>query len=239
MTPGVIDPYDMAIRVDLGEIREEDLPKVFSGNTKALAECKRHLYKLRSDRLLYRNAALVDLVQKLKFASDPKTVRAAIAQSIRQAQDNVAQMFSNEWVNKNIPETGDSKTYITTKAREAGPLRYNTYAVWATTMTRTKPNEVTTEGGYILAIKNKAHGSIIEPIEGWNEIISKELFDKTVERVKQINAMNENILGTAERRKVEAEILDNETIPFMSKMWAIGVIGDILDMLGKALGGNL
>ena len=58
-------------------------------------------------------------------------------------------------------------------------------------------------------------------------------------RVKQINRVNENILGTAERRKVEAEILENETIPFMSKMWAIGVIGDILDMLGKALGGNL
>ena len=240
MTPGVIDPYDMAIRVDLGEIREEDLPKVFSGNTKALAECKRHLYKLRSDRLLYRNAALVDLVQKLKFASDPKTVRAAIAQSIRQAQDNVAQMFSDEWVNKNIPETGNTKTYITTKMLpKEGPFSYNTYAVWASTMTRTKPNELTLESGYILAIKNKAHNSIIEPIEGWNTIISKELFDKTVERVRKINAMNENILGTAERRKVEAEILDNETIPFMSKMWAIGVIGDILDMLGKALGGNL
>lgn len=240
MTPGVIDPYDMAIRVDLGEIREDDLPKVFSGNAKALAECKRHLYKLRSDRLLYRNAALVDLVQKLKFASDPKTVRAAITQSIRQAQDNIAQMFSNEWVKNNIPETGNTKTYITTKMLpKDGSFSYNTYSVWASTMTRTKSNEVTLEEGYILAIKNKAHNSIIEPIEGWNTIISKELFDKTVERVRKINAINEHILGTAERRKVEAEILDNETIPFMSKMWAIGVIGDILDMLGKALGGNL
>ena len=239
MTPGVIDPYDMAIRVDLGEIREEDLPKVFSGNTKALAECKRHLYKLRSDRLLYRNAALVDLVQKLKFASDPKTVKAAIAQSIRQVQDNIVQMFSNEWIKKNIPKTGNAETYITTKAPKAGPFSHHTYSVWASTMTRTKSNEVTLEEGYILAIKNKAHGSIIEPIEGWNTIISKELFDKTVARVREINKVNEYILGTAERRKVEAEILENETIPFMSKMWAIGVIGDILDMFGKALGGNL
>ena len=239
MTIGAIDPYDVAIRVDLGEIQEMDLPKIFSGDTKGLAECKRYLYKLRSDRILYTQFALVDLMQKLKFASDPKMVQAAIAQSIRQAQDNVEQMFSNEWVNKNIPKTGNTETYITTKAPKAGPLRYNTYAVWATTMTRTKPNEVTTEGGYILAIKNKAHGSIIEPIEGWNEIISKELFDKTVERVRKINAMNENILGTAERRKVEAEILENKYIPFMFKIWSIGLIGDILEMFGKALGGNL
>lgn len=239
MTIGAIDPYDVAIRVDLGEIQEMDLPKIFSGDTKGLAECKRYLYKLRSDRILYTQFALVDLMQKLKNVSDPKIVRAAIAQSIRQAQDNVEQMFSSEWVEKNIPKTGTSETRITTKAPTAGPLRYNTYAVWATTMTRTKPNEVTIEGGYILAIKNKAHGSIIEPIEGWNEIISKELFDKTVERVRKINAMNENILGTAERRKVEAEILENKYIPFMFKIWSIGLIGDILDMFGKALGGNL
>ena len=37
----------------------------------------------------------------------------------------------------------------------------------------------------------------------------------------------------------EIDILENGTIPFMSKMWAIGVIGDIFEMLGKALGGNL
>ena len=240
MTIGAIDPYDVAIRVDLGEIQETDLPKIFSGDTKGLAECKRYLYKLRSDRILYTQFALVDLMQKLKIASDPKTVQAAIAQSIRQAQDNIAQMFSSEWVEKNIPKTGNSETRITTKMLpKGGPFSYNTYSVWASTMTRTKPNEVTLESGYILAIKNKAHNSIIEPIKGWNTIISKELFDKTVERVRYINRVNEIVLGTAERRKVEAEILENETIPFMSKMWAIGVIGDILDMLGKALGGNL
>ena len=66
MTLGAIDPYDIAIRVDLGEIREDDLPKVFSGDTKALAECKRYIYKLRSDKLLYQQMALVNLVQKLK-----------------------------------------------------------------------------------------------------------------------------------------------------------------------------
>ena len=240
MTIGAIDPYDVAIRVDLGEIQEMDLPKIFSGDTKGLAECKRYLYKLRSDRILYTQFALVDLMQKLKIASDPKMVRAAIAQSIRQAQDNVEQMFSSEWVEKNIPKTGNSETRITTKMLpEKGAFSYNTYAVWATTTTRTKPNEVTIEGGYILAIKNKAHGSIVEPIEGWNQIISKELFDKTVERVRQINRMNEIVLGTAERRKVEAEILENKYIPFMFKIWSIGLIGDILEMFGKALGGNL
>ena len=239
MTIGAIDPYDVAIRVDLGEIQETDLPKIFSGDTKGLAECKRYLYKLRSDRILYTQFALVDLMQKLKIASDPKTVQAAIAQSIRQVQDNIAQMFSNEWIEKNIPKTGNTETYITTKAPKAGPFNHYTYSVWASTMTRTKSNEVTLEEGYILAIKNKAHGSIIEPIEGWNTIISKELFDKTVARVRQINHVNANVLGTAERRKVEAEILENKTIPFMFKMWDIGVIGDILTMFGKALGGNL
>ena len=240
MTIGAIDPYDVAIRVDLGEIQETDLPKIFSGDTKGLAECKRFLYKLRSDRILYTQFALVHLMQNLKIASDPKMVQATIAQSVKQVQDNIAQMFSSEWVEKNIPKTGNSETRITTKIiPKDGPFSYYTYSVWASTMTRTKPNEVTLESGYILAIKNKAHGSIIEPLEGWNTIISKELFDKTVERVKQINYVNENVLGVAERRKVEAEILENKAIPFMFKMWSIGVIGDILTMLGKALGGNL
>ena len=112
MTPGVIDPYDMAIRVDLGEIREDDLPKVFSGNAKALAECKRHLYKLRSDRLLYRNAALVDLVQKLKFASDPKTVKAAIAQCVESAQNNIKQSLSDEWKKLDLQFKGITSGFL-------------------------------------------------------------------------------------------------------------------------------
>ena len=90
-----------------------------------------------------------------------------------------------------------------------------------------------------MRIKNTVHGSEMTPMKGWNNVISKKTFDKVVGQVRGINAINENILGVAERRKVEIDILENETIPFMSKMWAIGVIGDVLEMLGKALGGNL
>ena len=86
MTIGVIDPYDVAVRVDLGEIREEDLPRVFSGNAKALAECKRHLYKLRSDRILYKLAALRDVQNKLRFMTDPKVARAAFETTVRKVQ---------------------------------------------------------------------------------------------------------------------------------------------------------
>ena len=236
MTPGVIDPYDMAIRVDLGEIREDDLPKVFSGNAKALAECKRHLYKLRSDRLLYRNAALVDLVQKLKFASDPKTVKAAIAQCVESAQNNIKQSLSDEWKKLDL-----TKEHITLNGRvpDHGDYKGITYYISATKIIRVDQEHRNMEENVILRIENRANGSDITPMEGWNQLVSKATFDKVVGRVREINKVNENILGTAKRRKVEAEILENETIPFMSKMWAIGVIGDILDMLGKALGGNL
>lgn len=237
MMTGVIDPYDVAIRVDLGEIREEDLPRVFSGNAKALAECKRHLYKLRSDRLLFRNAALVDLVQKLRFASDPKTVKAAIAECIKNAQDNVKQSLSDEWLKRNITEEDLTlHTVVPTK----GTYKGITYYVSAQKQFEAEDGiHKNMEENVILRIKNKAHGSDIVPMKGWSQIISKDTFDKVSERVRAINKINEGILGTAERRKVEADILDNDVIPFMSKMWAIGVIGDILEMLGKALGGNL
>ena len=57
--------------------------------------------------------------------------------------------------------------------------------------------------------------------------------------VKRVDKIIGNVLGTGERRLIELDILKNKTIPFMAKMWGIGVIGDILVMLGKALGGNL
>ena len=237
MTAGVIDPYDVAIRVDLGEIREEDLPKVFSGNASGLAECKRHLYKLRSDRLLFANAALIDLMQKLRFASDPKTVKAAITECVKKAQDNVTQSLSDEWLKRNITE---KDLTLHTVVPSTGTYKGVTYYVSAEKQFKAEDGIHTNmEENVILRIKNKAHGSDTVTMKGWSQIISKDTFDKVSERVKEINKINENILGVAERRKVEADILDNAIIPFMSKMWAIGVIGDILEMLGKALGGNL
>lgn len=227
MTPGVIDPYDMAIRVDLGEIREEDLPKVFSGNTKALAECKRYLYKLRSDRLLYQSAALIDLTQKLKFATSPEALKEAIKQATSKIQETLKNDLEHQAsVNATLVRRDDSNIEYfvsrTDKWRRAGNKSQNIM-----------------QEDVILRIKNTASGSTITPMEGWNNVISKKTFTKVVEQVRKINAVNENVLGTLQRRKVEIDILDNEMIPFMSKMWAIGVIGDVLDMLGKALGGNL
>lgn len=227
MTSGVIDPYDMAIRVDLGEIREEDLPKVFSGNTKALAECKRYLYKLRSDRLLYQSAALVDLTQKLKFATSPETLKEALKQATSKIQETLKNDLEHQAsVNATLVRRNDSNIEYfvsrTDKWRRTGNKSQNIM-----------------QEDVILRIKNTASGSTITPMEGWNNVISKKTFTKVVEQVRKINAVNENVLGTLQRRKVEIDILDNEMIPFMSKMWAIGVIGDVLDMLGKALGGNL
>lgn len=226
MTPGVIDPYDMAIRVDLGEIREEDLFKVFSGNTKALAECKRYLYKLRSDRLLYRTAALIDLAQKLKFATSAEALKEAIKQATSTIQETLKNDLEHQAsVNATLARRDDSNIE---------------YFVSRTDKWRSgnKSQKILQED-VILRIKTTASGSTITPMEGWNNVISKKTFTKVVEQVRKINAVNENVLGTLQRRKVELDILENETIPFMSKMWAIGVIGDILDMLGRALGGNL
>ena len=217
---GIIDPYDIAIRVDLGEIREDDLPRVFSGDTKALAECKRHIYKLRSDRILYQLAALRGLQEKLRYATSPKVVKAAFETTVRKVQD----ALKDELVNAQIVRQDDANVeYVVsrTKKWQADSQHWNM------------------QEDVILRIKNTVHGSKITPMEGWNNVISKKTFDKVVGQVRGINAINENILGVAERRKVEIDILENETIPFMSKMWAIGVIGDVLEMLGKALGGNL
>lgn len=235
MTTGVIDPYDVAIRVDLGEIQEADLPKVFSGNASGLAECKRHLYKLRSDRLLFANAALIDLRQKLRFASDPKTVKAAIIECVKKAQDNVKNSLSDEWLKRNITE---KDLTLHTVVPSTGTYKGVTYYVSAEKHAEDRTHR-NMEENVILRIKNKAHGSDIVPMKGWSQMISKDTFNKVSEQVRVINKINENILGVAERRKVEADILDNAIIPFMSKMWAIGAIGDILEMLGKALGGNL
>ena len=225
MTIGVIDPYDVAIRVDLGEIREEDLPKVFSGNAKALAECKRHLYKLRSDRILYKLAALRDLQEKLRFMTDPKVARAAFETTVRKIQYALKDQLEHiESVNATLVRQDDASVeYFVSRNKKWRPDAQH----W------------NMQEDVILRIKNTVHGSEITPMKGWNNVISKKTFDKVVGQVRGINAINENILGVAERRKVEIDILENETIPFMSKMWAIGVIGDVLEMLGKALGGNL
>ena len=225
MTIGVIDPYDVAIRVDLGEIREEDLPKVFSGDTKALAECKRHIYKLRSDKLLYQQMALVDLVQKLKYATSPKALTEAIKQTTAKIQETLKNELEHQAsVNATLVKRDDASIE---------------YFVSRTNKWRPDSKHWNAQEDVILRIKNTANGSKITPMEGWNNVISKKTFNKVVEQVREINAINENILGTNARRKLEIDIWENETIPFMSRMWAIGVIGDVLEMLGKALGGNL
>ena len=225
MTIGVIDPYDVAIRVDLGEIREEDLPKVFSGNAKALAECKRHLYKLRSDRILYKEMALIDLVQKLKYATSPKALTEAIKQTTAKIQETRKNELEHiESVNATLVRQDDASVeYFVSRNKK-----------W-----RPDSEHWNTQEDVILRIKNTVHGSEITPMKGWNNVISKKTFDKVVGQVREINAINENVLGEREHRKVEIDILENETIPFMAKMWGIAVLGDIFEMLGKALGGNL
>ena len=225
MTIGAIDPYDIAIRVDLGEIREDDLPKVFSGDTKALAECKRHLYKLRSDKLLYQQMALVDLVQKLKYATSPKALTEAIKQTTAKIQETLKNELEHQ-----------ASVNATLVRRDDASIEY---FVSRTKKWRPDSKHWNMQEDVILRIKNTANGSKITPMEGWSNVISKKTFNKVVGQVQEINAINENILGTNARRKLEIDILENETIPFMSRMWAIGVIGDILEMLGKALGGNL
>lgn len=225
MTLGAIDPYDIAIRVDLGEIREDDLPKVFSGDTKALAECKRYIYKLRSDKLLYQQMALVNLVQKLKYATSPKALTEAIKQTTAKIQETLKNELEHQ-----------ASVNATLVRRDDASIEY---FVSRTEKWRPDSKHWNAQEDVILRIKNTANGSKITPMEGWNNVISKKTFDKVVEQVREINAINENILGTNARRKLEIDILENETIPFMSRMWAIGVIGDILEMLGKALGGNL
>ena len=225
MTIGVIDPYDVAVRVDLGEIREEDLPKVFSGNAKALAECKRHLYKLRSDRILYKLAALRDLQEKLRFMTDPKVARAAFETTVRKIQYALKDQLEHiESVNATLVRQDDASVeYFVSRNKK-----------W-----RPDSEHWNMQEDVILRIKNTVHGSEIIPMKGWNNVISKKTFNKVVEQVREINAINENVLGERERRKVEIDILENETIPFMAKMWGIALLGDIFEMLGKALGGNL
>lgn len=225
MTIGVIDPYDVAIRVDLGEIREEDLPKVFSGNAKALAECKRHLYKLRSDRILYKLAALRDLQEKLKYATSPKVLTEAIKQTTAKIQETLKNELEHQ-----------ASVNATLVRRDDDSIEY---FVSRTNKWRPDSKHWNAEEDVILRIKNTANGSKITPMEGWNNVISKKTFNKVVGQVREINAINENILGTNARRKLEIDILENETIPFMSRMWGIALLGDIFEMLGKALGGNL
>lgn len=225
MTIGIIDPYDIALRVDLGEIRESDLPKVFSGDTKGLAECKRHLYKLRSDRILQQRIAILSLHEKLKYATSPK----ALTEAIKQITAKIQETLKNELEHQ-------ASVNATLVRRDDASIEY---FVSRTKKWRPDSKHWNMQEDVILRIKNTANGSKITPMEGWNNVISKKTFDKVAGQVREINAINENILGTSQRRKLEIDILENETIPFMSRIWAIGVIGDILEMLGKALGGNL
>ena len=228
MTIGAIDPYDVAIRVDLGEIREADLPKIFSGNAKAFAECKRHLRKLRSDRILYKELALYDLAEKLRFATDPKTMQAAVEQVVT----GVEQVLKTDLENHHRRigtavspfNAGDTSIHYNVFYEDKYPSKENSAY---SNLTSRILFGVDVE-------KNK------DTIVKWprGAVPSSTYYDikKNVERADKIIG---GVLGTGERRLIELDILKNKTIPFMAKMWGIGVIGDILVMLGKALGGNL
>ena len=169
--------------------------------------------------------ALVNLVQKLKYATSPKALTEAIKQTTAKIQETLKNELEHQ-----------ASVNATLVRRDDASIEY---FVSRTEKWRPDSKHWNAQEDVILRIKNTANGSKITPMEGWNNVISKKTFDKVVEQVREINAINENILGTNARRKLEIDILENETIPFMSRMWAIGVIGDILEMLGKALGGNL
>ena len=70
-------------------------------------------------------------------------------------------------------------------------------------------------------------------------IISESTYRRIHNNIKRVDKIIGGVLGTGERRLIETDILENKDIPFLSGMWGIAVLGDILDMLGKALGGNL
>lgn len=239
MRIGGIDPYDIAIRVDLGEIREEDLPKVFSGDAKKLAECKRYLYQLRSDKILYREMALRVLTQKLEYATDPKTVAAALNQTLNALKENLITNL----------RTTDAKGRSHPSFTSVGITNYTfnndrvEYDIYRTNKDLSEEAQAiknwNPEKDIILHIENASSGSNIIPMKGWNRLIDKKTFDKVVNTIQATDAINVNILKTAERRSAAIDILENETIPFISKMWGIGILGDILEMFGKALGGNL
>ena len=228
MTIGAIDPYDVAIRVDLGEIREADLPKIFSGNAKAFAECKRHLRKLRSDRILYKELALYDLAEKLRFATDPKTMQAAIEQVVT----GVEQVLKTDLENHHRRigtavspfNAGDTSIHYNVFYEDKYPSKENSAY---SNLTSRLLFGVDVE-------KNK------DTITSWprGAVPSSTYYD-IKNNVKRADKIIGGVLGTGERRLIELDILKNKTIPFMAKMWGIGVIGDILVMLGKALGGNL
>lgn len=228
MTTGAIDPYDIAIRVDLGEIQEKDLPKIFSGNAKAFAECKRHLRKLRSDRILYQELALYDLAEKLRFATDPKTMQAAVAQvviDVEQALKTDLEGHHRRIGTAVSPfHAGDTSIHYNVFYEDKYPSKENSAY-----------SDLTLRILFGVDVeKNK------DIITSWPRgEVPKSTYYDVKNNVKRVDKIIGNFLGTGERRLIELDILKNKTIPFMSKMWCIGVIGDILVMLGKALGGNL
>ena len=76
-------------------------------------------------------------------------------------------------------------------------------------------------------------------MDGWSKLIDKRTFNRVVNAIRQTNKLQVGILRTGERRSNELKILEDETIPFLSRLWIIGFVGDVLTILGKALGGNL
>lgn len=228
MTIGAIDPYDIAVRVDIGEIQETDLPKIFSGDTKGLAECKRYLYKLRSDRILYQEMALYELVEKLRFMTDPKTVQAAVAQVITSVEQVLKTDLEGHHQRISTAVSpfhdGDTKIHYNVIYEDKYPSKENS-----------KYSDLRLRILFGVDVeKNK------DTITNWPRgEVPKSTYYRVKQNVKKVDKIIGGVLGKYDARLVEIDILENEAIPFMTKMWGIGVIGDILTMLGKALGGNL
>lgn len=229
MMTGAIDPYDIAVRVDLGEIQETDLPKIFSGDAKGLAECKRYIYKLRSDRILYQEFAVASLVEKLRYMTSPQMIQAAVGQVIKEVEQTLKTDLEGH--HRSI------KTAVSPFYKGSTSIHYNVF------YERTFPSpenprytNMISQGLFSVDVeKNK--DTIRNLPRG--TIISESTYRRIHNNIKKIDKIIGGVLGTGERRLMEIDIIENKDIPFMSGMWGIAVLGDILEMLGKALGGNL
>ena len=229
MMTGAIDPYDIAVRVDLGEIQETDLPRIFSGDTKGLAECKRYLYKLRSDRILYQEAAIIKLVEKLRYMSSPQMIQAAVGQVVKETEQTLKADLEGH--HRRI------KTAVSPFYKGSTSIHYNVfYEETFPSPENPRYNNMISQGLFSVDVeKNK--DTIRNLPRG--TVISKSTYRRIHDNIKRVDKIIGGVLGTGERRLIEMDILENKDIPFLSGMWGIAVLGDILDMLGKALGGNL
>lgn len=229
MTIGAIDPYDIAVRVDLGEIQETDLPKIFSGDAKGLAECKRYIYKLRSDRILYQEFAVASLVEKLRYMTSPQMIQAAVGQVIKEVEQTLKTDLEGH--HRSI------KTAVSPFYKGSTSIHYNVFYE-RTFPSPENPRYTNMISQGLFSVDVERNKDTIRNLPR-GTIISESTYRRIHNNIKRIDKIIGGVLGTAERRLMEMDIIENKDIPFMSGMWGIAVLGDILEMLGKALGGNL